>query len=146
MLKCQLKKIHRYRPVHTPICWALPQNSKFGSLIFYPQSRGFQKGPPVRQKLRKEVDFLETGCFGPKAIPWMLADLRPPPNNYLYVVGLVLKISSSSFHSIKLFNFLFQTDRQTDRQTHRCMHIHRGKFFIPFLDTFLFPMFMNDKT
>jgi hypothetical protein len=45
--------------------------------------------------------------------PWSL-EAGPLPKNYLRRVGLVLKISSRSFHSIK---FLIWTDRETDRQT-----------------------------
>jgi hypothetical protein len=48
------------------------------------------------QKLRKEIDFLETGHFWYRPVPWRLADLRPPTKNYLYGVGLILKIPSRS--------------------------------------------------
>jgi hypothetical protein len=86
--------------------------------------------------------------------PWSL-ETRPLPKNYLRRVGLVLKISSRSFNSIK---FLIWTDRETDRQTERQTdkqtdrqtdrhtdgqterqtnrqthaHIQTGEFFMPF--------------
>jgi hypothetical protein len=66
----------------------------------------------------EEIDFLETGRFQLRAVPLHLDDPRPPPKNYLYKVGVVLKISSK-FHQ-KLFNFFLEdrhTCRQTDRQT-----------------------------
>ncbi len=47
---------------------------------------------PVGQKLREEIDFLETGRFRPRAVTLRPADLPPPPKNYLYKVVLVLKI------------------------------------------------------
>jgi hypothetical protein len=81
----------------------------------------------VVQKLREEIDFLETGCFQPRVIPLRLADLTPPPKNYLYRVVLVLKISLRSFHFIKSYSHFYegQTDRQispsiygTDKSPH----------------------------
>jgi hypothetical protein len=59
---------------------------------------------PVGQKLREEIDFQETGHFWPRAITFGPADLILPPKNYLRGVGLVLKISSRSFHSIKSYS------------------------------------------
>ncbi len=59
---------------------------------------------PVGQKRREEIDFLETGCFQPRAVTFGPADLILPPKNYLREVGLVLKISSRSFHSIKSYS------------------------------------------
>ncbi len=56
------------------------------------------------QKLREEIDFLETGCFRPRAVTFRPTDLILPPKNYLRGVGLVLKISSRSFHSIKSYS------------------------------------------
>jgi hypothetical protein len=47
---------------------------------------------PVGQKLREEIDFLETGRFWPRAVTFGLADLILQPKNYLQGVGLVLKI------------------------------------------------------
>jgi hypothetical protein len=70
---------------------------------------------PAGPKLREEIDFLETGRFQPRAVPLRPADLRPSPKNYLHGVGLVLKISLRSFHSIK--NYSYFSDRQTDRPT-----------------------------
>jgi hypothetical protein len=78
-----------------------------------PLRRLFSPGPkvskkvchtPVGQKLREEIDFLETGCFWPRAVTFRPADLSLPPKNYLAGVGLVLKISSRSFHSIKSYS------------------------------------------
>ena len=66
-----------------------------------PLPRLFSPGPkvskkvchtPVGQKLREEIDFLETGCFRPRAVLLRPADLPPLPKNYLYRVVLVLKI------------------------------------------------------
>jgi hypothetical protein len=59
---------------------------------------------PVGQKLREEIDFLETGRFQPRAVTFRPADQIFPPKNYLQGVGLVLKISSKSFHSIKSYS------------------------------------------
>jgi len=59
---------------------------------------------PVGQKLREEIDFLETGCFWPWAITFGPADLILLPKSYLRGVGLVLNISSRSFHSIKSYS------------------------------------------
>ncbi len=47
---------------------------------------------PVGQKLREEIDFLETGHFRPRAVTFGSADLILPPKNYLYEVVLFLKI------------------------------------------------------
>jgi hypothetical protein len=58
----------------------------------------------VRWKLREEIDFLETGRFRPRAVTFGPADLISPPKNYLREVGLVLIISSRSFHSIKSYS------------------------------------------
>jgi hypothetical protein len=66
--------------------------------------------------LKEEIDFLEKGYFQPITIPLRVADLTPPPKNYLYRVILVLKISSRSFNSIKSYSTFFK-DRQTDRHT-----------------------------
>ncbi len=100
---------------------------------------------PVGQKLREEIDFLETGCFGPRAITFGPAGQILPPKNYLQGVGLILKISSKSFHSIKSYsNFLIRTDTQTDRQTHKPPSIYGWvKFFMPVFDTFHFTMFAS---
>jgi hypothetical protein len=38
---------------------------------------------PVGQKLKEGIYFLETGCFGPRAVPSRPADLTPPPKNNL---------------------------------------------------------------
>ena len=66
-----------------------------------PLPRLFSPGPkvskkvchtPVGQKLREEIDFLETGCFRPRAVTFGPADLILPQKNYLYGVVLVLKI------------------------------------------------------
>jgi hypothetical protein len=72
------------------------------------------------KKLREEIYLEETSCFLSRALSWRPTDLRPPPKNYLYGVGLVLKFSAKilSFHQ-KLFNFFNWTDRQADRQIDR---------------------------
>ncbi len=62
----------------------------------------------VGQKFRKEIYFLETDHFWPRAIPQRVADLRPRPKNYMYGVGMFLKIMIHSFHQ-KLFNFFLCT-------------------------------------
>ena len=59
---------------------------------------------PVGQKLRGEIDFLETDHFWPRVVTFVLADLILLTKNYLQGVGLVLKISSISFHSIKSYS------------------------------------------
>ncbi len=73
-----------------------------------------------RQKLRDEMDFLETDCFGPGPIwhPW-------PNIAHMHGVEPVLKISSRSFWSVKSFNF-FQG------QTH-ALPIHKGMGKICFM-------------
>ncbi len=76
---------------------------------------------PVGEKLREEIDFLETGCFWPAAVPWRQADLRPPPKMSLYRVTLVLKILS--FHSFKSYST--NSDIHTDRQMHTLSSIYR---------------------
>jgi len=82
----------------------------------------------AEQKLRKDMDFLEIGCFQPRAVLLRLVDQTPPPKNCLYVVGLVLK-SSRSFHSIKCYSTLSegQTDRYTDKTHVLPLHIEKGK-------------------
>jgi hypothetical protein len=70
----------------------------------------------------EEIDFLKTGRFQLRAVPLKLDDPRPPPQNYLYKVGVVLKISSK-LHQ-KLFNF-FLEDRHTCRQTDTLPSIYR---------------------
>jgi hypothetical protein len=39
----------------------------------------------------------------PRTVPLRLTDLTPHPKNYLYVVGLVMKISFPSFKSYSTF-------------------------------------------
>jgi len=55
------------------------------------------------QKLLEEIDFLEIGYFGSKAVPRRVANLRPSHKNYCL------------FHQ-KLFNFFSRTGRQMWRQ------------------------------
>jgi len=57
---------------------------------------------PAGLKLRVEIDLIETGLLGQELYPGGQL-MRPMPKNYLYRVGLVLKISSRSLHSIKSF-------------------------------------------
>jgi hypothetical protein len=78
------KAASTHPPVQTPIFQALPQKSKFGSLFLIGLVLRFPKRFFHRQKLGDEKDFLETGCFQPRAVPWRLADLSPPPKTYLY--------------------------------------------------------------
>ncbi len=82
----------------------------------------------------EEIDFEETGCFWLRVVPWMSADLRPMPQNYLYRAGLVLKISSKSVHSIKSYLTF-------SRGTHLDIHIQMGKIFNTLFDTFHFTIF-----
>ena len=100
-----------------------------------PLPRLFSPGPkvskkvchtPVGQKLREEIDFLETGRFRPRAVTFGPADLILPPKNYLREVGLVLKFSSRSFHSIKSYS----TFSQGQTGTHPPIHIYA--LFDPF--------------
>ena len=124
-----------------------------------PLPRLFSLGPkvskkvchtPVGQKLREEIDFLETGHFQPRAVRLRLADLTPPPKNYLYRIRMDLKILSISLYSIKSYSTFSEglTDRHTHRQTHRQTHkppsIYRwANFFMPVLDTFHFTTFAS---
>jgi hypothetical protein len=95
---------------------------------------------PEGQKLGEEIYFLEIGCFGPRAEPLSPADLTHLPKNYLYGVGLVLKFSSRSFHSIKSYSAF--SNRQTDRHipSRPYSGIGLGNFNASF-DTFHFTMF-----
>jgi hypothetical protein len=88
--------------------YAQIQNSKFPNTPKFGGPRplalgggGLSPGPkiskkvshtPVGQNLREEIDFLETGCSWPRAVPLRPADVPPPPKSYLYGVVLVLKI------------------------------------------------------
>jgi hypothetical protein len=96
---------------------------------------------PVGQKLREEIDFLETGHFQPRALTFGLADQIFLPKNYLRGVGLVLKFHQNPFIPSKVIQ-LFNLDRHTDRHTNP----HgRGKFFMPVFNTFHFTTFVKDK-
>ncbi len=59
---------------------------------------------PVLQDKNLGGDISRNRPFCPWAVHWMLADLRPPPKNYFYSFGLVMKISSRSFHIIKSYS------------------------------------------
>ena len=88
MQKLQIPKNGRYLPIQAP---------KFKIMfrrLFSPSPKVSKKvcHTPVGHKLREEIDFLETGCFRPRAVLLRPADLPPPPKNYLYRVVLVLKI------------------------------------------------------
>jgi len=110
MLKCQFLKNYFFGrvPAHSGSNISGP-TPKFK----IPLPRLFSPGPkasnkvchtPVGQKLREEIDFLETGRFQPMAVTFGPADLILLPKNYLWGVGLVPKISSWSFHSIKSYS------------------------------------------
>jgi hypothetical protein len=106
------------------------------------------------QKLSEEINFLETGCFQPRAVPLRPADLTPLHKNYLYGVGMVLKVVSRSFHSNKSYSTFSeeQTDRQANRQTdrHTPSHPYRDgqifhmPFLIPFTSLYSLP-FVKDN-
>jgi hypothetical protein len=70
---------------------------------------------PIGQKLREEIDFLETGCFWPRAVPWRLTGGLAQKLLVQSWTGLLKFIKVLSFHQ-KLFNFLIRTDTQTDTQ------------------------------
>jgi hypothetical protein len=97
----------------------LPKYQNFAPYLFSPSLEVSKKvcHVPVGQKLREEIYFQETGHVQPRAVPWRPADPRPLPKYYLYGVGLVLKISSRSFLSIKSYSQLFNLDRQRHRHT-----------------------------
>ncbi len=79
----------------------------------------------LEQKLREQVDFEETGCFQLWAVPWRLADLGPPPENYLYGVDWCHKIHQDPISPSKVVQ-LFHLDRHTDTfpsHPHRDRHI-----------------------
>jgi len=90
--------------------------------------------------LSEEIDFLETGHFQPRAVPWRPADLGIPPENYFYWVGLAHKISTRYVHSIKGYS----TQGHTNTQTHALTSIYilaklfSCPFFIPFTSLHLF--------
>jgi len=116
---------------------------------------------PVGQKLREEIDFEETGRFGPGLYlgGWLI---------WACWVGLILNISSKSIcllHSYSTFpqgqrqiltkihrQRYIQTGRQTDRQTDRqtqtytcpSTHIMTSKLFSALFGTFYFTTFMKD--
>jgi hypothetical protein len=102
---------------------AQPQKSKFFTLFFSPSPEVSKKvcNITVRQKLREEIDFEETGHFQPRAVSWRPADLKPMPKNYWNRVGLVFNISStfsrgkthalpSLYRQVKIFNVLYNID------------------------------------
>ncbi len=76
--------------------------------------------------------------FWPRAVPWRPADLRPAAKNYLYKVGLVLKISSRFFHSIKSLSTFRsgKSNRRTDRCTPSNQYMDGWNFLMPFLVPF----------
>jgi hypothetical protein len=119
MLNFKRKISLGYPPVQTPIFQGLPQKIKIGPGIFtlMPEISKKVCHTFVGQKLREEIDFLQTGCFRPRAIPWRLADLKSSPIKYLFGVGLVQKFSAKSFPSIKVIQLF-----HLDRQTHRCIN------------------------
>jgi hypothetical protein len=71
-----------FKPIQVKIeiGWEQIINSKFSSLFFLSLGLSCPKKvyhAPVGQKLREEINFLETGHFWPRTIPLRLADLRP---------------------------------------------------------------------
>jgi hypothetical protein len=147
--------------IQTWIFWALPQY--FGpypnilgptSKFKIPHPRLFSPGPKVSkkvchtsvgQKLREEIDFLETGHFQPSAVPLRLADVTPPAQKLLAGswTGNKNFIKILSFHQ-KSFNYLNRKDTQTNRQTHDLPSTYGWvKSFMPFFDTFHFTMFAS---
>jgi hypothetical protein len=125
---------------------ALSKKLNFGTLFNPDPVLRFPKRyatPPVGQNIREETDFLENRLLLPRAVPWRLADLRPLPKNYLFGVGLVLEISSSSFHSIKVIQLFLITDTQTD--THTLSSIDKQANFLCLFDTYHCKMFMKDN-
>jgi hypothetical protein len=91
---------------------------------------------PCRIKSRDEIDFLQTSCFQPRAIPKRRADLRPPPKNYLYEIVLVLKISTRSVLLIEKCSTFFEVDR------HLPSHPYAdGQKYYALFDTFHFTTF-----
>ncbi len=77
---------------------------------------------PVGQKLIEDINFLETGCFQPRAILWRPTD---PPKNYLYETwnGSENFIRTLSLDP-NLFNFFSMDDRLTHKQIDRQTHTH----------------------
>jgi hypothetical protein len=93
---------------------------------------------PCGTKTQGGDGFSRNRPFRPRAIPWRLADQRPLLKNYLCRVGLVLKISARSLHSVKNYStFLYtQTHRQTDLQS-----IYRWLKMLCHFGTFHFTIF-----
>jgi hypothetical protein len=83
---------------------------------------------PYRTKTQGGDRFSRNRPFLAKGHYLRLADLTPSPKNYLYRVGIVLKISSRS-RSIKSYS-TFSKEQIT------CPHIHIGmsekEIFMPF--------------
>jgi hypothetical protein len=91
----------------------------------------------VGQKLREETDFLETGCFWPRAVSLRQADLTPRPKITCTELEWSWKFHQDPFipsKVIQLFNQDRQTHRQTDRQADICppIHIWMGEIFYAF--------------
>ncbi len=100
---------------------------------------------PCRTKSQGGDRFSRNKPVLDRAVPLRLADQTPMTKNYLYGIGLSLKISSRSFHSFKSYSTFKsgQTDTQSHRQTdtHPPIHVPMGEIFYALFDTFLFTMF-----
>jgi hypothetical protein len=74
MPKCQIPKNDFWQippPIQTPIFSPYPKIQNSTSYFSIPTPEVHKKvgHAPVGQKLREEIDFLETGCFQPRAVP-----------------------------------------------------------------------------
>ncbi len=101
---------------------------------------------PAGQKLREKIYSLETGHFWPMVYPRGRLIWDPLPK-IAYGFGLVLKITSRSFHSFNSYSTFSQgqTDTHRDRQTHTetDRHADRHTPSHPYIDEEFFALFWN---